>query len=502
MQSKDKKISINALYLYMRMFFSLLVGLYTSRVILANLGVEDFGVYNIVGGIVSMMTFLNGSMSSATSRYLAYYLGKDNQERITRCFTSALQIHFGLGILLLLLGESIGLWFVNNQLVIDSDKMLAANYVFQFSLFSAFVTVCKVPYTANLISNEKMNHYALLEILYVFLKLGVALLIPFFPEKLIFYAFLLLLCDIIIFCCYWIYCYKNYIYCRFKKCFDKEIAYSMMNFSVLDLFGNGTYTARQIGTNVFINRFFGVSLNAASGIATQVGGIVSSFVMSAQNAFRPQIIKSYAVNDSSLLQHLMRMECKISVLLASALFTPLFLNIEFVMQLWLKSVPEYSPIFCQFILVSNFFSVVNNILMTVIHATGKIKLLSYSSGALNLLCLLAVYVSFEMGYGAENAYLILAICIALQVVSNVAIVKYLINDIDISSFIVICAKMFFLAICSMLLTLLITCKMHGNWLVLFSSVVLNTIFLVVLTFILDKSLRLMIKKELLKFLYR
>ena len=178
MQSQDKKISINALYLYLRMFFSLLVGLYTSRVILANLGVDDFGVYNIVGGIVSMMTFLNSSMSGATSRFLAYYLGMREQEKIARCFTSAFQIHLCIGLLLLLSGETVGLWFVNTQLVIDPDKMVAANYVYQFSLLSAFVAICKVPYTANVISNEKMNHYALLEILYVFLKLGVALLIP------------------------------------------------------------------------------------------------------------------------------------------------------------------------------------------------------------------------------------------------------------------------------------------------------------------------------------
>lgn len=493
MQSQDKKISINALYLYLRMFFSLLVGLYTSRVILANLGVDDFGVYNIVGGIVSMMTFLNSSMSGATSRFLAYYLGMREQEKIARCFTSAFQIHLCIGLLLLLSGETVGLWFVNTQLVIDPAKMVAANYVYQFSLLSAFITICKVPYTANVISNEKMNHYALLEILYVFLKLGVALLIPLFAEKLIFYAFLLLVSDIVIFSCYCLYSHRNYAYCKIQRGFDREMVVSMMSFSVLDLFGNGTFTARQIGTNVLINRSFGVALNAASGIATQVGGVVSSFVSSAQNAFSPQIIKSYAVSDYALLQHLMRMECKISILLASVFFTPLFLNIDFIMQLWLKTVPAYAQVFCQFILISNFFSVINNILMTVIHATGKIKGLSYTSGLLNLLCLLGVYVFFRLGFDAEYAYVALALCVGLQTVTNIIIVKRLVSAIRILHFVVICLKMIFIALCSLALTLLLTHMMESPWLVLSSSVVLNTLFLTLLVYASDRSLRKIVK---------
>lgn len=489
MQSQDKKISINALYLYLRLFFSLLVGLYTSRVILANLGVDDFGVYNIVGGIVSMMTFLNSSMSGATTRFLAYYLGKGGQEKIARCFTSAFQIHLCIGLLLLLSGETVGLWFVNTQLVIDPAKMEAANYVYQFSLLSAFVAICKVPYTANVISNEKMNHYALLEILYVFLKLGVALLIPLFAKKLIFYAFLLLVSDIVIFSCYCLYSHRNYAYCKIQRGFDREMLVSMMSFSLLDLFGCGTFTARQIGTNVLINRFFGVALNAASGIATQVGGVIFSFVMSAQNAFSPQIIKSYAVSDYALLQHLMRMECKISILLASVFFTPLFLNIDFIMQLWLKTVPAYAQVFCQLILISNFFSVINSILNTVIQATGKVKGQSYTSGLLNLMCLLGVYVFFHLGFDAEYAYVALAMCVVMQTVTNIIIVKRLVAAIQMHHFVFICLKMIFISLCSLALTLLLTHMMKNSWLVLTSSVVLNILFLFLLVYASDKSLR-------------
>lgn len=499
MENSDKKISINALYLYVRMFFSLLVGLYTSRVILANLGVEDFGVYNIVGGIVSMMTFLNSSMSCATSRFLSYYLGKGNHEKLSQCFSSALQIHIGLAVLLLLVGESVGLWIVNTQLVIDSSKMIAANYVFQFSLFSSFFSICKVPYTAIVISNEKMNHYALLEILYVALKLCVAILLPLFSSRLIVYAFLLLCSDITIFFCYWLYSHNHYCYCRLRREFDKKLILSLMSFSVLDLLGSGTYTARQIGTNILINRFFGVALNAASGIATQAGGVVSTFVMSAQNAFRPQIIKSYAAGDNYLLQHLIRMECKICILLAALFFTPLFLNIEFVMRLWLKEVPAYAPVFCQFILISSFFSVINNIMMTVIHATGKIRSLSCISGMLNILCLLSVYISFKMGLDAAMAYVALALCLFLQTLTNFVIVKRLISTINMSSIVIICLKVLSIVIGALILTNLIRNMIDSEWVMLGVSIVLNSVVLLFFVYAFDKSIRQFLTSYLSKF---
>lgn len=495
MQSNDKKISINALYLYIRMFFSLLVGLYTSRVILANLGVENFGIYNLVGGVVSMMAFLNGSMSSATSRYLTYYLGKNNFHELSKCFTSALQIHIGLGLVLLLLGETFGLWFVNTQLVVPTEKIISLNYVFQFSLLSSIIAICKVPYTANLIANEKMNAYALFEIIYVLLKLLVAILIPLFPEKLINYAFSLFCCDIVIFCVYFAYCKRFYQYCKLARKFYKDICLSLMGFSVLDLFGNGTYTAKQIGTNVLINRFFGVALNATSGVATQVGGVVSSFVMNVQNAFRPQIVKSYAQNDFAKLQHLLRLESKVSLYFAACFFTPLFINLDFIMHLWLKEVPPLCLEFCSFLLITNLLSVINNILLATIHATGKIKLLSCFSGILNLLCLLFVYILFKLQLGPETAYIVFAVCVFLQILSNIVIVKYQLPDINMWQFVKVTFSTSLLVLSSFAITSAFAMSIYDRWLELLFTVLFNAFCLMLIVGVCEPEVRRMVLKK-------
>lgn len=438
--SKNKRIAKNTMYLYIRMLFAVCINLYTSRLVLQYLGVEDFGVYNIIGGIVALMMFVNSSMRGATSRFITFSLGKDNTDLIRKTISSSVQIHTAIAIVVLIIGETLGLWFINNELNIPESTLNAANWVYQFSLFTSVVTILQVPYNACVISYERMDVFAIIEIINVLMKCVIVFLLFLFPNRLIAYGGLLFVVSIIIFMIYIIYCHKRIGEFYVSHHYHKDIIRPMLGFAVCDLFGNGTFAVKQQGINVLINRFFGVVLNAASGVATQASSIISTFMVNVLQAFRPQIIKEYSVGNVERMGKLMCTECDILFFLLSLVFIPLYINLEYVMHLWLNNVPAYAVEFCKLLLIYNYFSVATQILYDGIQATGKIKKMSILQGWMNLFCLLLVYLFFYMGFDARYAYVSMVICLFIQTILNIIIQKKLVRTFPIFKYILSIVK--------------------------------------------------------------
>lgn len=373
--SNNKRVAKNTLFLYFRMILIMLVTLYTSRVILAELGISDYGIYNVVGGVVMMFTFLNNSMATATQRYLTYELGKGDREKIKKVFATALNIHIIIAIIIVLLAETVGLWFLNYKMNIPANRMVAANWVFQFSILTFCTNIIQIPYNAALISHEKMSIYAYISILEVLLKLGIVYLLAISPiDKLIIYAILVFVVQLIIRNIYQFYCRKNYKECRFALVWDKKLYKEMSGFAGWNLFGSLAWLLRDQGLNILLNLFFGPVINAARGISMQVCNAVRGFITNFQVALNPQITKNYANNNIQQMENLVIIGLKFSFILLFCIVLPLSINIDFVLHLWLEKVPAYTGYFVILILID---SLIGNLfgtpLMTSLAATGKIR---------------------------------------------------------------------------------------------------------------------------------
>lgn len=422
--SNNKRIAKNTIMLYIRMFISMVVGLYTSRVVLATLGVEDYGIYGVVGGVVGMMGFLNASMSGATSRFLTFELGKGDKERLAKTFSSALIVHIAIAIIVFILAETVGLWFLCNKLNIPEGRMEAAHWVYQFSILATMLSITQVPYNATIIAHEKMDVYAYMEILNVSLKLLIVYLLCIGNfDKLILYASLMLAVSILIMMVYRIYAIRHFPEAHFHWIWDKTYLRPLLSFSGWDLYGNACVIARQQGTNFLINIFYGVVYNAASGIATTVQGTISGLAFNIILAFRPQIIKQYAKGNVEDMSKLVGNAVCFTTILFGCMSIPLILETHYIMKAWLGVIPEKSEIFCQILLIASFLGLLNNIWNTCIHATGKIKEISIFSGTFFLISLPIIYVVFQFKAPVESAYLVFILSIVFVNVSNLLIIK-------------------------------------------------------------------------------
>lgn len=431
----NRRVAKNTLYLYIRMFLMMAISFYTSRVILEQLGIVDFGVYNLVGGVVSLMSFLNSSMAGATSRFLTYDLGKKDIEHLKKTFSSALQIHLAIAIVIFFIGESVGVWFINSQLNIPVLRIKAANIVFQMSLLTSVVTIIQVPYSASLIAHEKMDVYALIEILNACLKLiAVYILLIVNYDKLIFYSILLFFVSVLILLLYRTYCINKFCECHLKKGVIKDVVKPMLSFSGWDLYGNGCVVARQQGTNILLNSFFGVTINAASGVATQVSSAVSLFISNITMSIRPQLIKYYAANNIVGMQKMLSLAIIICIILLQIVMVPVYLNIHTIMHFWLKDVPQYAIEFTKLMLLANAISTANTLFNAIIHATGNIKRLSIIEGTLFLSTLFFTYISLNIVKEPTLAYLIWTIIMAMALIVSMIISKKNIVGLSFKSF--------------------------------------------------------------------
>lgn len=406
----NKVIAKNAIALYARMFLTMIVGLYTSRVVLATLGVEDFGIYGVVGSITAMMVFLNSAMSAATSRFLTFELGRGDEAQLKKTFSTAIIAHICIALIIFVIGETVGLWFLYNKLVIPAERMAAATWVYQLSIFGTMLTIMQVPYNASIIAHEKMNIYAYVEILNVLLKLAIVYLLTIGDfDKLILYAWLHIAVIIIIIIVYRIYCVRHFKECNFKWTFDKKLLKSLLTFSGWDLYGHMAFTFRQQGSNFLINMFCGVAINAACGLASTIQGIVLGFSSNIVTAFRPQIIKQYAIGDFSRMNSLISMGTRFSAVLIIMVSLPIILKAEPIINLWLGQVPQGAVFMTIALLCLNIVNTISYVVVIGIQASGKIARNSVACGTLYFLCLPIMYFLLYLGFGYESTYLVLLI---------------------------------------------------------------------------------------------
>lgn len=378
----DKRIAKNTIFLYIRILISICLSLYTSRVVLEMLGIRDYGVYNIVGGLILVLSFLNLSMSGATQRFLNFEMGRGEEGRLAETFSASWVIHVSISLIVLILGETVGLWFVNNCLVIAPERMNAANWTYQFSLISGIFTILMVPFSGAVIAHEKMNIYALFSLLFSFLKLLVVLLLLYVPatDNLIVYAGLILGVTILNFLCYLFYGIVKFSECSLSFKADMPAIKSILKFSGSDIIGTSCFAFESQGVLFILNRVGGTVLNAAGGLANTVGLNINQFGTSLIMAFRPQIIQQYAAKNYANMQRLMINCSKYAIILLAIFAIPVFVEINFVLGIWLKEVPEHTALFCRLILLSAMSQMAVVTLNCGIHATGKMFSFSAITG--------------------------------------------------------------------------------------------------------------------------
>jgi O-antigen/teichoic acid export membrane protein len=477
------------------------VSLYTSRVVLNTLGVEDFGIFGVVGGIVAMFGFLNASMSGATSRFLTFELETGNKENLKKTFSSALTIHILIAILILILAETVGLWFLESKLVIPENRMYAARWVYQLSIASTMITILQVPYNSVIIAHERMNIYAYVEILNVCLRLAVIyfLLIGNY-DKLILYAILVLCVSVITVCIFRIYCLKYFEECRYKFEWDKKIIYPILSFSGWDLYGNMSAIARTQGVNMLLNIFFGTVLNAANSIAIQVQGAVMLFANNIIVAIRPQIVKSYASKNYQYTVKLVLNASKYTYILLLILSLPLMLEMNYILNLWLKNVPIYAVSFCRFILMFNFFATMSTILVSAIHATGNVKRPSLINGSLYLLVIPISYISFKLNGIPEIPYICNILFVFIGMISNVYTLKLYIPQFPIKEFVfkVLCICLL-ISFISFMTSYFVMSNMQENFFRFIIVALISTILTSILSYYIatDRQIKKLIKQKIL-----
>ena len=372
--SNSTRIAKNTIMLYFRQIMIMLVTLYTVRLVLNILGVEDYGIYNIVNSLAVIFWFLNAAMTSATQRFLNFAMGQNDMEQVRNIFSISFILHIFIAILFVFLAETVGLWLFYTWLNIPPDRQNAAFVVYQFSIVTMAIGILQIPYRATIIAYEKMSFFALGSVIEVLLRLGAAfLLVIILFDKLIIYAVLCSFTGLIIFFLYKLYCNRTFETARFRYCKDKKLFHQLAEFSGWTAFSGFAGACSSRGVDVFVNIFYGVTVNAAMGIAGQVNAAVYSIITSFQTAFNPQIIKSYSAKDYDYFKRLLFQTSKISFYLLLFFVLPLYINAEFVLKLWLKNVPEYTVVFTQLILLRSLVSPIGGPLATSINATGNIK---------------------------------------------------------------------------------------------------------------------------------
>lgn len=406
--SNNKRIAKNTLLLYFRMLFMMAVSLFTSRVVLNTLGVEDYGINNVVGGVVAMFSVLSGSMSSSISRFITFELGKGDKKRLKTVFSTGINIQLGMSLIILLVAEAAGVWFLNYKMNIPEERMYAANWVFQCSILTFILGLLSVPYNAAIIAHEKMSAFAYISIIEVTLKLIIVYLLTISPyDRLITYSILFMLVGVLIRLIYGYYCKRHFEECTYHLVYDKAILKSMTSFAGWNFLGNGAYMLNTQGVNILMNMYFGVAVNAARGVATQVDAALKQFVNNFTTAVNPQITKSYAQGDLSNMHKLVCRSAKFSAFLMMFFAVPIILETDTILSLWLKKPPAYASVFLKWIIISSFMdTVLANSLVTSMFATGDIKKYQIIVTTVGCLVFPLSWLAFQLGFEPQVGYML------------------------------------------------------------------------------------------------
>lgn len=395
-----KRIAKNTVYLYIRTFISMIVSLYTSRKILEALGVEDFGIMNVVGGIITLLTFINGSMSGATQRFLTYELGRGSEGHFNRVFNMAIYIHAFMALIVLAGAETVGLWFVNTHLNIPESRMMAANCIYQSTILAAILGILQTPYNAAIVSHEHMHVYAWVGLGETFAKLFIVIGMLFYPyDRLAVWGFAFFALQLSIAIIYRIYCIRKFENCRLHKhSWDKPMFRSMLGFTGWNLFGTVAWTLKNQGVSILLNIFGGPVFNAARGISGQVTGAIRGLISGFQTAVNPQLTKSYAANVKSATCGLMCKSSKISYFLMLLISLPVLLETEYILELWLVNVPPMAVLFTRLVIIESLFDTLAGPMITSLMATGRIKTYQVVVGSILLLNIPIAYLLLKAGY--------------------------------------------------------------------------------------------------------
>ncbi len=395
--NRSKRIAKNTLILYVRMFVLMLVGLYTSRVVLDALGETDFGVYNVVGGVVAMFTIISGALNSSVQRFITFEMGREDGD-LNKVYSTAVTIQLMLALIVIILAEPAGLWFIENRMTIDPSRIPAAKWVLQFSLLAFVINLMSVPQMASITAHEKMAAYAYIGLLDGFLRLGVALLImKSAADRLVWYAVLMAGVVLIVRLAYGVYCRSRFPECRYRPVFDRALIKEMFSFAGWNFIGVTSGVLRDQGGNILVNLFSGPAVNAARGMAVQLNGAVQGFVTNFMTAVNPQITKSYAAGDSGYLHPLLRRSSKMSYCLLLVIALPILFNTDYLLGLWLKEVPEHTALFVQLFLIFALSESISNPLITAMLATGRIRDYQLAVGGLQLMNLPVSYICLRLG---------------------------------------------------------------------------------------------------------
>lgn len=408
--ANNKRIAKNTILLYVRMFIMMAVGLFTSRIILDALGVSNYGIYNVIGGLVTMFSVLTGAMSVATSRFLTFALGSGDNDLLRNTFVTAVNIHLIIAAAIVVIAEVGGIWMLNNQLNIPADRMEAANVVLQFSIATFVINLVNVPYTSSIISHERMGIYAYFSLFDVFVKLGIVYVLYFTSsDRLVVYAFLLCLANLATQIINWVYCKRKFAECRYSFSIDKQLLKKMFGFIGWAFWGNAAVVLKDQGMTLLLNIFCGTIVNAAQGVANQVNATVNRFVSNFMTAVNPQITKLYASGDYDAMNKLIIRSTKLSAFLLLILIVPIIVNIDDMLALWLVEVPKHTGSFVTLILFYSFVDCFTSSLITGILANGKIKTYEIALTITYILNIVLAFVSLQLGMAPETLYVLLII---------------------------------------------------------------------------------------------
>ena len=490
----NKRIAKNTLMLYFRMLITMVVALYTSRVILQVLGASDYGLNNVVAGFVSLFTFINSTLATGTQRFMTYSIGAKDDEKLRKVFATALTLHLGFAFLLFIFLETAGLWFLQNKLSMPAGREIAAFWVYQFAVFSTMAQIVQVPYNAALAAHEKFNIYAYMSIYDVVMKLLIVFLIQIASfDKLIFYATLYTTVSLSSTLIYNIYCRKNFVECRstIKGCFDKSLCKEIGTFSGWNIMGCIAVLASNQGVNILMNMFLGTLVNAARGISVQVTGVINQLVSNFLVAVNPQIIKLYAEKKYDEMFSLAMNASKFGAALMLWVCVPLIAEMNYVLTLWLGNIPEHTVVFSKYALAQAIIMATSRPLVTILHATGKMKLPNLIDGSILLLILPATYIMLKCNVDIDLIAGINIFPWICELITCICLVKILVKINTFSYFSRVIAKLIIIFVIAFFTACFIQNRMPESFIRLISVIVGSSVILFISAYyiLFDKDAR-------------
>lgn len=489
----NKRIAKNTLFLYLRMLILIAINLYVSRVVLDALGVVDYGIYNVVGSFVVAFSMVNAALTTATQRFLSFQIARGDNERVQHIFSTSFLLHLCLALIILLLAETLGLWFLNNKMQIPHDRCFAANIVYHFSVFSLVLKVISLPYNAAIIAYEKMSTFAYISIIEALLSLFIVFILYIVTiDKLIVYSLLVGVVSIIIQLIYWLYVKRKLGDTCFVSSLYKSEAKERISFVSYNVLGASTAISKEQGISIILNMFFGATINTARGIAIQLriglNRVVSNFTL----AMNPQIVKSYSIGDERGMSNLIVRGSKFSYLLLLLLSTPIFVQADIILDIWLVNVPDLADIFLRIMILSELVDSLQYTLVTGVLATGKVKAFQLTMSILRILCLPVAYILLNNGFPAIAA---LYTSLAFSIICHVANVILLARNIQFPCmyyFKEVTIRMFLLTIICLMISHLLSKMLNFSILMFMTFVVLSLMITASICFLLglNKSERI------------